>query len=64
MAQMNLSTEKKFMDLENNLVIAKGEGEGVVWLGNVGLTDADYCLWNGLAMRSFCVALRIMFSHL
>ena len=41
MAQMKLSTEKKIMDLENRLVVAKGEGE------NVGLTDANCCLWNG-----------------
>ena len=27
--QMNLSTEKKIMDLENRLVVAKGEGEGL-----------------------------------
>ena len=27
--QMNISTEKKIVDLENRLVIAKGEGEGV-----------------------------------
>ena len=47
MAQMNLSTEKKIMDLENRLVVAKGEGEGVGWIGSLGLTDADYCLWNG-----------------
>ena len=46
-AQMNLSTEKKLMDLENRLVVAKGEGEGVGWTGNLGLTDANYCLWNG-----------------
>ena len=26
---MNLSTEKKIMDLENRLVVAKGEGEGL-----------------------------------
>ena len=25
---MNLSTEKKLMDLENRFVVAKGEGEG------------------------------------
>ena len=25
---MNLSTEKKIMDLENRLVVAKAEGEG------------------------------------
>ena len=27
-AQMNLSTEKKLLDLENRLVIANGDGEG------------------------------------
>ena len=30
---MYLSKEKKLMDLENRLVIAKGEGEGVDGLG-------------------------------
>lgn len=44
---MNLSTEKKFMDLENRLVVAKGNGEGVGWIENLGLIDANYCLWNG-----------------
>ena len=29
MAQMNLSTEKKIMDLENRLVVAKGQGSGM-----------------------------------
>ena len=29
MAQMNLSIEKKTMDLENRLVVAKGEGDGL-----------------------------------
>ena len=28
-AQMNLSTEKKIMDMENRLVVAKGVGKGV-----------------------------------
>ena len=46
---MNLSTEKQLMDLENRLVVAKGEEEGVEWIGSLRLTDADYCLWNGLA---------------
>ena len=45
-AQMNLSTEKKCVDLENRLVVAKGEGDGVGWTGNLGLIDANYCLWN------------------
>ena len=64
MAQMNLSIKKKIMDLENRLVAAKGEGEGVGWMGSLGLIYADYCLWNGLAMRSCCVALGTMSGHL
>ena len=47
MAQMNLFTEKKIMDMDNSLVVAKREGEGTGWTGNLGLKDADYCLWNG-----------------
>jgi len=47
MAQMNLSAEKKIMDLENKLVVAKWEGEGVGWIRNLGLIEADYCLCDG-----------------
>ena len=47
MVQMNLSTEKKIIDLENRPVVAKGEEEGVGRTGNLGLIDANYCLWNG-----------------
>ena len=51
MAQRNLPTEKKLMDLENRLVVAKGdgegEGEGVGRIGNLELADANYQLWNG-----------------
>ena len=61
---MKLSTEEKLMELENRLVVAKGEGEGVGWLGILGLIDANCCLWDGLAMRSCCVALGTMSSHL
>ena len=64
MAQMNLSTEKKIMDLEKRLMVAKGEGEGAEWIGNVQLIDANYCLWNGLAKRSCYAALRTVYSHL
>ena len=35
---MNLSTEKELMDIENRLVVAKGEGEGVGWTRSLGLT--------------------------
>ena len=45
MSQMKLSTEKKIVDLENRLVVAKGEGVG--WTGNLGLIDANYCIWSG-----------------
>jgi len=54
---MNLSTEKKIVGLENRPVVAKGEGERVGWTGNLGLIDANYCLWNGKAMRPCCIAL-------
>ena len=64
MAQMNLSTEKKIMDLEDRLEVAKGEGEGVGYFGSLGLIDAYSCLWNGLAMRSYCVAVGTLSSHL
>ena len=60
---MNFSTEKKLMDLENRLVIATGEGEGVGGMGSLGLIDADYCLWNGLVVRSCCVALGTRSGH-
>jgi len=45
MAQMNLSIEKKLVDLENRLMVV--EGEGVRWTGSLGLIDANYCLWSG-----------------
>ena len=41
----NESTEKKLIDLENGLVVAKGEGVG--WTGSLGLIYANYCIWNG-----------------
>ena len=44
---MNLSTENKFTDLENRLVVAKGEGEGLEWTESLGLIDVNYCIWNG-----------------
>ena len=52
------------MDLENRLVVVKGEGEGVGWIGGLGLIDTDFCLWNGLAMRFCCVALGTISGHL
>ena len=42
-----LSTEKKLMDMENRLVVAKEDGYGEGWTGSLGLTDANSCLWSG-----------------
>ena len=28
-------------------MVAKGKGEGVGWLGSLGLVDSDYCVWKG-----------------
>ena len=61
---MNFSAEKKLMDSENRLVVAKEEGEGVGWTGSLGLIDANHSLWNGWAMRSCCAAVGTMSSHL
>ena len=43
---MNLSTEKKLVDMKNRLVVAKGEGKVMGWTGSLGLTDAKYCIWS------------------
>ena len=40
------TNEKKTMDLENRLVVAKAEGEGVGWTGSLGLINANYCIWS------------------
>ena len=61
---MNLSTEKKHMDLESRLVAARGEREGVGGIGVLGLMDENYCSWNGFTIRSCCVALRTMSRYL
>jgi len=36
---MNISTEKKIMDLKNRLVAARGERERVGGIGSLGLSD-------------------------
>ena len=45
---MNLSTEKKQThDMENRLVVAKGEEEGMGCTGSLGLVDENYSIWSG-----------------
>ena len=63
------STNEPFHRKENNghgeqTCGWQGGGGGVGWIGNLGWIDADYCLWNALAMRSCCIALGTMSSHL
>ena len=33
----------------------QGVGKGMGWTGNLGLVDANYYIWNGQAMRSYCI---------
>ena len=62
---MNLSTEKKVMDLENRLVVAKGDGEGMGWMvWELGVNRCRLLPLDGLAMGSCCVALGTMSGHL
>ena len=43
MAQMNPSKNRnRLTNIQNRLVVAKGEGKGVGWTRSLGLTDANY----------------------
>ena len=59
-----LQKRNKLTDIEKRLVVAKGKGEGVGWTRCLGLVDANYCLRNGQAMRSCCIAQRTISNHL
>ena len=61
---MNLSTEKKLMDLENRLMVAKGEGEGNGMNWESGVNRCRLLPLEGLAVRFCCVALGTTSSHL
>ena len=41
-----LQNRNKLMDMENRVVVTKGEGEGVGWTESLGLVDANYCIWS------------------
>ena len=34
----------------------RGGGEGMEWIGSLGLVDANCCIWSGWAMGSCCIA--------
>jgi len=42
-----MNRKEILMGMENRLVIAKGEGEGVGWTWSLGLVDANYTIWGG-----------------
>jgi len=46
---VNISTEKKIMDLENRLVATWEERKGLGGMGSLGLSDTT---WNEFTMRS------------
>ena len=43
----SLQNRNRLTDMENRLVVAKGEEEEVGWTGNLGLVDANYCIRSG-----------------
>ena len=46
MTQMNLPTKQK-QTHRHRLAVAKGEGMGKERIGNLGLADANYYIYNG-----------------
>ena len=44
---MNLPTEKKIMDMENRLVVTKGEGEEMDW--EFGVNRCKLLLWEWIS---------------
>ena len=62
-AQINLSIEQKQAYGEETFG-CQGVGEGVGWSGNLGLVDANYCIWSEEAMKSCYIAQGTIFNHL
>ena len=40
-----LRNRNRLMDIENRLVVAKGEGVGEEWCGRLGLADVSYYIY-------------------
>ena len=61
---MNLSTEKKIIDLENRLVVAwrEGEGSGMYW--ELGVNGCKLLLLEWISNEICCVAQRTMSRYL
>ena len=59
-----LQNRNKFMDLENKLVVAKGEGEGKGRTGSLGLADVNCYIQDGETTRFYCIAQGAIFTIL
>lgn len=67
--ESNIGAKETFHRKENHglgeqTCACQGGGRGSGMDGVLELTDADYYFWNGLTMRSCCVALGTMSGHL
>jgi len=56
MAQMNLSNRNRLTDIENRLVVAKGEGEGSELDGEFGVGRCKSLHLEWITMQSHCTA--------
>ena len=62
---MNLCTEKKQThELGEQTCGCPGRNGEVGWTGSLGLVGANYCIWSGQAMRSWCTAQGTLSNHL
>ena len=59
---MNLPIEEKQTHGHGGQTCSCQEERGGT--GSLGLIDANYCIWNGQAMRSCCIAQGTISDHL
>ena len=64
MAQMNLSTEKKIMDLENRLVVVRGGGGGIGMEWELGVNRCKLLPLEWLSNEILLCSTGTMSSHL
>ena len=48
-------TETDSQTSKTKLQLLKATGVGEEWTGDLGLGDANYCIWNGWATGTCCV---------
>ena len=59
----DLSTKQK-RSWTSQTHVCQGEGEGVGWIGDLGLVDENSCIWSGWAMSSCYIAQGTISNHL